>query len=105
MKSSRVAAWRKIVASGAYPPMPIESAMYELLEHTADVRARLWAPDLAGLYASAVDMVRDVLVGESRVEERTAELAVAKEQAEAADRRLRAFTREVVPVLDGFLPK
>lgn len=84
--------------------MPVESAMYELLEHTADVRVRLWAPDLAGLYAAAVEMMRHVLVGRSRVEERTVvELAVGGDDP---GERFFRFVRELVYLhdVDRFVP-
>ena len=40
---------------------------FEILAHTADLRAVLSAPDAAGLAQAAVDFARAVLVGESRV--------------------------------------
>ena len=38
---------------------------YRLLPHTADLRAVLEAPDRAGLYQAAVDLVREVVAGDS----------------------------------------
>ena len=79
-------------------PQPNEIAVYELLEHTADVKVRLWAPDLAGLYASAVEMMRGVLVGESPGEGRAA-VELAPEVDDAGERFFR-FVRELVYLHD-----
>ena len=49
---------------------------WTLLPHTADVKAALDAPDLPGLYAAAVDLVRVLLVGDSPVEARSAVVVV-----------------------------
>ena len=40
---------------------------WRLLSHTADVKAAVESPDLAGLYGDAVDLVRHLLVGDSVV--------------------------------------
>lgn len=51
---------------------------YRFLPHTADIRVALEAPDLATLYRDAVALVRELVVGASPVEPRTARtLAVA----------------------------
>jgi SHS2 domain-containing protein len=83
---------------------------YELLPHTADLRACLTAPDLAGLYQSGADLVREVLVGTSAVEaadERTLELEPAEASGgEAEEERFFRFVRELLFLYDaeGFLP-
>jgi SHS2 domain-containing protein len=80
------------------------SATFSYLPHTADLRARLEAPDLAGLYQTAADLVRDILVGESEVaarEARALELGGGDEEE-----RFHRFVRELVYLYDteGFLP-
>lgn len=78
--------------------------MYRYLDHTADLRAELTAPDFAALLGEAVALVRDILVGSSPVEaraERSFELAGGDE----AERLFRCV-RELVYLADseGFLP-
>lgn len=80
---------------------------YELLPHTADLRACLAAGDLYGLYQSAADLVREVLVGTSPVEaadERALELEAAEDEGE--EERFFRFVRELLFLYDseGFLP-
>jgi SHS2 domain-containing protein len=77
---------------------------YTLLPHDADVRAALSAPDLPALHASAVDLVRTLLVGGCAVaerEERQIEPAVDDEPE-----RFFRFVRELLYLNDteGFLP-
>jgi SHS2 domain-containing protein len=78
---------------------------YRLLPHTADLRAVLEAPDRAGLYQAAVDLVREVVAGDSPVggaEERAIEVDAVDEQE-----RLFRFVRELVYLYDteGFLAR
>jgi SHS2 domain-containing protein len=78
--------------------------MRRLLAHTADLRAELAAPDLAGLYSEAAALVRETVVGESAVaalEERRVRL----EGEDEAERFFR-FVRELVYLYDTgtFLP-
>jgi len=75
-----------------------------LLSHTADLRARLDAEDEAGLYAEAVALVRELLVGDSPVAERE-ERRIDAGGDEAAERFFR-FVRELVYLADAesFLP-
>jgi SHS2 domain-containing protein len=78
---------------------------YRLLPHTADLRAELEAPDRAGLYQTAVDLVREVVAGDSPVESsEQREIAVA-----GGDERERffRFVRELIYLYDteGFLPR
>lgn len=78
---------------------------YRLLPHTADLRAELEAPDAAGLYQAAADLVREVVAGDSPVEpreERAIELPAAGDDRE----RFFRFVRELVYLYDaeGFLP-
>jgi len=75
-----------------------------LLAHTADLRAELAAADERALYAEAVALVREILVGASPVEERE-ELRVAPEGDDEAERFFR-FVRELVYLADAesFLP-
>jgi len=80
---------------------------HELLSHTADLRAAVIAPDLARLYQSAADLVRDILVDGSPVEareERT--IATASGDAGGDAERFFRFVRELVFLYDaeGFLP-
>ncbi len=76
---------------------------YEILDHTADVRARLRASDQEGLYGSAVNLVRAIVVeGEVRAHH-TIRLEVhATDPAE----RLFRFIRELLYLydVDGFVP-
>jgi SHS2 domain-containing protein len=74
------------------------------LPHTADLRAGVSGSDLASLYQSAADLVREVLVGGSAVaagEERR----LVVEGADEAERFFR-FVRELLYLYDceGFLP-
>lgn len=78
---------------------------YRLLPHTADLRAVIEAPDRAGLYQAAVDLVREVVAGDSPVgggEERAIEPAGGDERE-----RFFRFVRELVYLYDaeGFLPR
>ena len=75
--------------------------MRRLLAHTADLRAELLAPDRAGLYQAAADLVREVVAGDSPVEggeERTIELPPAGD----AERFFR-FVRELVTAMEQSL--
>jgi len=76
---------------------------YELLPHTADLRAALSAPDLLQLYAAGVDLVREILVADSVVarRERRDIPPLGDDEAEAFFR----FLRELVYLFDseGFL--
>ncbi len=71
---------------------------FEILAHTADLRAVLWAPDAAGLAQAAVDFARTVLVGESRV------VAVAtrmiQPEGDDEDERFFRFVRELFYLFD-----
>lgn len=71
---------------------------YELAEHTADIKVRLWAADGAGLYAGAVAMLREVLVGASPVSGDRL-VSVAPEGDDPAERFFR-FVRELVYLYD-----
>jgi SHS2 domain-containing protein len=75
-----------------------------LLAHTADLRAELAAPDLAGLHAEAVALVRETLVGSSPVAARE-ERRFARAGEDEAERFFR-FVRELVYLFDaeGFVP-
>lgn len=83
---------------------------YELLPHTADVRAVLRAPDRRSLLQVAIDLVREITVGDSPVEPSTSRVieagadsgAGAHDEAEGFFR----FVRELVYLcdLEGFLP-
>jgi SHS2 domain-containing protein len=77
---------------------------YRYLAHTADLRAALDGTDLAALYQSAADLVREILVGGSDVA--TAERrCLAVEGGEEAERFFR-FVRGLLFLYDceGFLP-
>jgi SHS2 domain-containing protein len=78
---------------------------YELLPHTADMRARLRAPDLPALYGAAVDLVRDMLVGDSPVLARDV-YAVEVPPEVGEGERLFRFVRELLYLFDveGFIP-
>ncbi len=77
---------------------------YTYLPHTADLRALLDAADGDGLYQTAVDLVRETVVGESPV--------AAREErrwtpiGDDAEERFFRFVRELVFLydVDGFLP-
>jgi SHS2 domain-containing protein len=70
--------------------------VYELLEHTADIGATFEAADPADLYQSAVDMLRQVLVGHSPVRgDRRMEVEVPAGVDEPGERFFR-FVRELV---------
>ena len=77
---------------------------FELLPHTADLKAVTLAPDLAGLYGAAVDLVREILVGDSPVEEREVR-DIPCEAGELSETYFR-FVRELLYAFDaeGFLP-
>lgn len=78
--------------------------MREILAHTADLRAEIAAGDLPGLYREGAALVREILVGESPVEEtdtRRIELADGED-----GERLFRFLRELLYLADTeqFLP-
>lgn len=76
---------------------------YEILDHAADVRARLRAPDEKGLYEGAVDLVREIVVDGVVRPHYTIQMEVSvTEESE----RLFRFIRELVYWydVDGFLP-
>jgi len=77
---------------------------FTILPHTADLRAALDAPDLAGLARAAADLVRTVLVADSPVSAQ-ATRGLEPEAAEADERFFR-FVRELLYWfdVDGFLP-
>ncbi|MDX1645295.1 MAG: archease [Thermoanaerobaculia bacterium] len=78
---------------------------FRLLDHTADVRAEVEAPDTEALYQSAVDLVRHLVVGDSPVEERQErQLEIGGDDAEE---RFFRFVRELVYQVDSerFLPR
>jgi len=77
---------------------------YRILPHTADWRAELEARDLDGLYQSAVDWVRETVVGSSPVEAR--EVRTLDPSGEDDEERFFRFVRELVFLYDaeGFLP-
>jgi SHS2 domain-containing protein len=77
---------------------------FRYLTHTGDLRAALEAKDEAGLYRCAVDLFRDLVVGDSPVEprqQRRLELGGG-----SRDERFFRFLRELVYLYDaeGFLP-
>lgn len=77
---------------------------FRYLTHTGDLRAVLEAEDEAGLYRCAVDLFRDLIVGDSPVESRQEyrfELG-----GDARDERFFRFLRELVYLYDAerFLP-
>ena len=72
--------------------------MYDLVDHTADIKVVIRSSDLAGLYASAVAMMREVLVGRSSVrDERT--VTVPPDGDDPGERFYR-FVRELVYLAD-----
>lgn len=76
---------------------------FKYLSHTADLKAALEAPNIDRLYAEAVALVRDVLVGDSPIE-----ASLAREIRLGTDdpaERLFRFVRELVFLYDeeGFL--
>ena len=75
-----------------------------LLAHTADLRAELSAPDTDALYAEAVALVRELLVGASPVADRE-ERRLEPGGEDEAERFFR-FVRELVYLADAesFLP-
>lgn len=77
---------------------------WRLLSHTADVKAVLAAPDLAGLYGDAVDLVRHLLVGDCAVASMCT-LCVAPDGDTDGERFFR-FVRELLYAndVDRFVP-
>jgi len=78
---------------------------FDLLAHTADVRAAVSAPDRPALYQAAVDLVRTLVVGDSPVAARETRL-VPPDGADEAERFFR-FVRELLFLVDaeGFVPQ
>jgi len=78
--------------------------VHRLLEHTADLRAELTGADFGALCGEAVALLRELLVGDCRVEPRE-ERRVALAGPDEAERFFR-FVRELVywADADGFLP-
>lgn len=78
--------------------------MHRLLDHTADLRAEIEAPDLDALHAEAAAFLRETLVGASPVAG-LVEKRLAREGEDEAERFFR-FVRELVYLYDaeGFLP-
>jgi len=79
--------------------------VYRLLPHTADLRAVVEAPDRAGLYQAAADLVREVVAGDSPVE-CGEEREIALDGLDERERFFR-FVRELIYLYDaeGFLPR
>lgn len=77
---------------------------FTFLPHTADLRAEVTGSDIAALYQSAVDLVRNIVVGSSPVGAAT-ERGVDIPPGPEAERFF-AFVRELVFLIDseGFLP-
>lgn len=78
---------------------------YHLLDHTADVRAAVEGDGLETLYQSAVELVRNLAVGESDVEAREERrLDIGGDDEEE---RFFRFVRELVYLVDAerFLPR
>lgn len=78
--------------------------MHRYLDHTADLRAELVAPDFAALLDEAVALVRELLVGDSPVAARTERRFALAGEDEAE--QLFRFVRELVYLADSesFLP-
>lgn len=77
---------------------------FEILPHTADLRAITRARDLAGLYESAAALLRAIVVGDSPVEEREShEIEIEEPGSEEGYFR---FVRELLFLYDAeaFLP-
>jgi len=81
------------------------TAAHEVLPHTADLRAVVRGPDQHGLYQAAVDLLREVVVGQSLVEVSESRLIELPVDTDASERFF-AFVRELVYLndVDGFLP-
>lgn len=79
---------------------------FRYLSHTADLRARLDAASLAELYQSAVDLVRDVLVGDSPVLGGERRRLAAMGNRDPGETLFR-FIRELVYLYDSeaFIPR
>jgi len=77
---------------------------YRLLPHTADLRAALDASSLDELYASAVSLVREILVGLSPVTT-SQQCLIPWDVSDPAERFFR-FVRELLYLYDaeGFVP-
>ena len=77
---------------------------YAILPHTADIKATLSSRDLKGLHQSAVDLIREVLVGASDVAE-TEVRTVPLEGPEPGEQFYR-FVRELLYLYDveRFIP-
>ena len=78
--------------------------MYELKEHTAAQKVVFRAPDLSGLYASAVDMLRDTMVGGSAIQARRR--VIVAPDGDGPGEQFFRFVRELVYLrdVDGFIP-
>ncbi len=78
---------------------------YELLPHTADLRVVVRGADLARLYASALDLVRDTLVDASEVRPGTRRRLDVPDGL-PADERMFRFVRELLYLFDAeaFVP-
>jgi SHS2 domain-containing protein len=76
---------------------------HELLDHTADLRASLEAPDFPGLLQSAAELMREILVGESPI--RAKEIRRIHLEGDDEEQLFR-FLRELLYLYDteGFLP-
>lgn len=77
---------------------------YRLLPHTADLRAELDAPTLDELYASAVALVREIMVGRSPVI--TSRQRLIPWEVDDPGERFFRFVRELIYLYDaeGFVP-
>jgi SHS2 domain-containing protein len=77
---------------------------FELLPHTADLRASITSANLDGLYASGAELVRTILVADSAVEARDRRVLppASPDEAESYFR----YLRELVYLFEaeGFVP-
>ena len=88
-----------------HDPAPEQRPAFEVLSHTADIRARLHAADAAGLAQAAADLVRSLLVEQGAVAPARTRVVVIPRWL-TVDERFFRFLRELFFLADveGFLP-
>lgn len=74
---------------------------YELLEHTADIRVRITAKDLAGLFTNAAGALSDILAKVKRGRRSPPKILTIKKTADSVGELLIAWLSELLSLSDA----
>lgn len=77
------------------------SKKYELLEHTADIRVRITAKDLAGLFTNAARALFDILAAKRRSRFSSPKTLTIKKSADSVGELLVAWLSELLSLSDA----